>query len=77
MANASYKDFLDRGYREVLDVLLMGTTRTAQAKTYTYFNATVGMLTALTMTGNFNDFTSDRWSVTHERMEAIRSWVLL
>jgi hypothetical protein len=53
--NANAKAFLDRAYRFVLDASY--TSDPASATTgYTYFNATVGLLTALTMSGNFNSF---------------------
>jgi len=54
-SNASAKAFLDRAYRLILDATY--TSDPASATTgYTYFNATVGLLTAFTMSGNFNSF---------------------
>jgi len=54
-SNATAKSFLDRAYRFVLDASY--TSDPASATTgYTYFNATVGLLTAITMSGNFNSF---------------------
>ncbi|HET6149346.1 MAG TPA: glycosyl hydrolase family 8 [Polyangia bacterium] len=53
--NATAKAFLDRAYRFILDASY--TSDPASATTgYTYFNATVGLITALTMSGNFNNF---------------------
>ena len=53
--NATAKSFLDRAYRFILDASY--TADPASASTgYTYFNATVGLLTAITMSGNFNSF---------------------
>ena len=53
--SATAKAFLDRAYRFILDASY--TSDPASASTgYTYFNATVGLLTALTMSGNFNSF---------------------
>ncbi len=53
--SATAKAFLDRAYRFILDASY--TSDPASASTgYTYFNATVGLLTAITMSGNFNSF---------------------
>ncbi|HMI85410.1 MAG TPA: glycosyl hydrolase family 8 [Polyangiaceae bacterium] len=57
-SNADAKSFLDRSYQFLLDATytpdpaaMAGATRA-----YTYYNATVGLLMALTMSGNFNSF---------------------
>jgi endo-1,4-beta-D-glucanase Y len=58
MANASgsaaTQDFLDRAYRFILDANYTSDPPTKSA--YTYFNASVGLMTALTMSGNFPDY---------------------
>ena len=64
MYSSSYQTFVNNGYQLVLDLLNRGTIgdRLAAAGNpptksgYSYFNASVGMLTLLTMTGNFNVF---------------------
>ena len=59
MSNTSYSSFMNSGYQLVLDLLEQRTIgdRLATAMNtksgYSYFNATVGMLMLLTMTGNF------------------------
>jgi hypothetical protein len=54
-SNANAKAFLDRAYRFILDANY--TSDPASATTgYTYFNASVGLLSAITMSGNFNSF---------------------
>ncbi len=51
-SNAGHKAFLDRGYQFVLDAAYVPDP-TTRADAYTYYNATVGLLMALTMSGNF------------------------
>jgi hypothetical protein len=59
MSNSSYASFVNSGYQLVLDLLNRGTIGDRLAASmstksgYSYFNATVGMLMLLTMTGNF------------------------
>lgn len=57
-ANADTKNFIDRSYRFLLDAMYTPDPATLDAATrsYTYYNATVGLLAALTMSGNFNKF---------------------
>jgi endo-1,4-beta-D-glucanase Y len=57
MANptAANQDFLNRAYRFVLDANYTSDPA-ARMTAYTYFNATVGLLGALTMSGNFPNF---------------------
>jgi len=52
---AANQAFVDRGYQFVLDGAYYADP-TSKAESYTYYNATVGLLTALTLTGNFNSF---------------------
>jgi endo-1,4-beta-D-glucanase Y len=55
MSDAAYKTFLDDAYQFVLDLSNRATLAPvdAQGRTpYSYYNATVGLLTLLTMTGN-------------------------
>jgi endo-1,4-beta-D-glucanase Y len=52
-SNPGHKAFLDRGYQFVLDAAYVPDP-TIRADAYTYYNATVGLLMALTMSGNFN-----------------------
>jgi endo-1,4-beta-D-glucanase Y len=47
--------FASTAYRFVLDATYTADPATRK-EAYTYFNATVGLLAALTMSGNFNDF---------------------
>jgi endo-1,4-beta-D-glucanase Y len=47
--------FTNTAYRFLLDATYTPDPATRK-EAYTYFNATVGLLTALTMSGNFNDF---------------------
>jgi hypothetical protein len=56
--SAGHKKFLDSGYQFLLDASYFtpAVTQTADQTAYTYYNATVGLLTALTMSGNFNLF---------------------
>jgi endo-1,4-beta-D-glucanase Y len=54
-SNAGHKRFLDSAYRFLLDAVYTPDPQ-AQLTAYTYFNATVGLLTALTLSGNFNNF---------------------
>jgi endo-1,4-beta-D-glucanase Y len=62
MSNSSYASFVNSGYQLVLDLLNRGTigdrlaTAMGTKSGYSYFNATVGMLMLLTMTGNFQAF---------------------
>lgn len=53
--DASHKAFLDRAYRFLIDASY-NTDPSYRQSGYTYYNATVGLLTALTLTGNFNQF---------------------
>jgi endoglucanase len=53
--DASHQAFLDRAYQFLIDASY-NTDPTYQDDGYTYYNATVGLLTALTLTGNFNSF---------------------
>ena len=58
MSDPAFKTFLDDAYQSVLDQLTRGTMapRDAAGLTpYSYFNASVGMMTLLTMTGNFRN----------------------
>jgi hypothetical protein len=55
MASGGNSAFMNRAYRFILDASYTSDPST-QASAYTYFNATVGLLTALTMSGNFNSF---------------------
>ena len=50
--NAGHKAFLDRGYQFVMDAAYVPDP-TIRMDAYTYYNATVGLLMALTMSGNF------------------------
>ncbi|HEY4185837.1 MAG TPA: glycosyl hydrolase family 8 [Polyangia bacterium] len=55
MSDAQYQTFLDGGYQLVLDMLNRGTLANYNDGTksaYSYYNATVGMLSLLAMTGN-------------------------
>ena len=55
-ANAT---FVNDGYRFVLDLLTRGKLNElgdGQKSAYSYYNATVGMLALLTMSGNFTLF---------------------
>jgi endo-1,4-beta-D-glucanase Y len=58
MADPQYKTFLDAGYQLVLDLVNRGsmgdTMKNPKTTTYSYYNATVGLLTLLTMTGNIH-----------------------
>jgi endo-1,4-beta-D-glucanase Y len=57
MSDPAYQTFLNDGYQFVLDLLNRGTLDDPQDGTkssYSYYNATVGMLTLLTMTGNLH-----------------------
>jgi endoglucanase len=56
MSDAAYKTFLDDAYQSIFDQTTRGTMApvdTAGKTPYSYYNATVGLLTLLTMTGNF------------------------
>jgi endo-1,4-beta-D-glucanase Y len=62
MASGSNSSFLDNAYQTVFDIATRGTmatpsyasdSRYAPEPTYSYANATVGLLTLLIMTGNF------------------------
>jgi endo-1,4-beta-D-glucanase Y len=55
MASGGNSAFMNRAYRFILDATYTSDPST-QMSAYTYFNATVGLLTALTMSGNFNSF---------------------
>lgn len=57
----AHKQFLDRAWRFLLDASYTAdpTFRAGVTGAYTYFNATVGLLTALTLSGNFNDFAAN------------------
>lgn len=55
--NAANQDFINRGWRFLLDGAYTAdpTFRTGPLAAYTYYNATVGLLMALTLSGNFNN----------------------
>jgi endoglucanase len=53
--DAAHRAFLDRAYQFLIDASY-NTDPTYRDEGYTYYNATVGLLTALTLTGNFNSF---------------------
>jgi endoglucanase len=57
-STAAHKQFLDRAWRFLLDASYTPdpTYRAGPTAAYTYYNATVGLLTALTLSGNFNSF---------------------
>jgi len=65
MANSSYASYVNDGYQFVLDMLNRGTINDRAAteitpptkSAYSYYNATVGMLALLTMTGTVQDWT--------------------
>jgi endo-1,4-beta-D-glucanase Y len=52
---AGSADFANRAYRFILDANYTADPPTKKSA-YTYFNGTVGLLTALTMSGNFPDY---------------------
>ena len=54
-AMAANNAFMTNAYQFVLDGAYTADPK-ARSTAYTYFNATVGLLTALTMSGNFNSF---------------------
>jgi endo-1,4-beta-D-glucanase Y len=59
MADGSQQTFLNDAYQGVFDLVTRSTlstlpTSTPQTTPYSYYNATVGMLTLLMMTGNFS-----------------------
>ena len=56
--NPAHKKFVDRIWHFLLDGAYTPdpTFRMGATSAYTYYNATVGLLTALTMSGNFNNF---------------------
>jgi len=57
--NADAKSFLDRSYQFLLDAAYTpdpAATAAGATRTYTYYNATVGLLMALTLSGNCNSF---------------------
>jgi endo-1,4-beta-D-glucanase Y len=59
MYNTAYAQFRDSGYQFVLDLLdraNLGNYNDGTKSAYSYFNATVGMLSLLTMTGNLTPF---------------------
>ena len=58
MSNSSYSTFMNDGYQLVFDLLNRAKLNDdgVNKSAYSYFNATVGMLTLLTMSGNFNLF---------------------
>jgi endoglucanase len=53
--NAANQGLIDRGWRFLLDGAYTAdpTFRTGPTAAYTYYNATVGLVTALTLSGNF------------------------
>jgi hypothetical protein len=53
--SAANQALLDRAYQFLLDGAY-NSDPTSREAAYTYYNATVGLLTALTLTGNFNSF---------------------
>jgi endo-1,4-beta-D-glucanase Y len=52
-SGAANQAFVNRAYQFLLDASYSGDA-TFREDAYTYYNATVGLLTALTLTGNFN-----------------------
>ena len=56
MADGSNQKFINDAYQEVFDLVTRSSMSTIPPdKTpYSYYNATVGMLTLLMMTGNFS-----------------------
>jgi hypothetical protein len=59
MSSATYATFLNDAYQAVFDMVTRGNLAPVDpsGKTpYSYYNATVGMLTLLTMTGNVTVF---------------------
>lgn len=55
-SNPGHKSFLDRSYQFILDATYTIDPTTAPSSpttAYTYYNATVGLLSALTLSGNF------------------------
>jgi endo-1,4-beta-D-glucanase Y len=57
--NQARISFIDRGYQFLLDAAYTPDPKARSGDTttvYTYYNATVGLLTALTLTGNFTDW---------------------
>lgn len=57
MSDPAYKTFLDDAYQSVFDQVTRGTMApvdNAGKTPYSYYNATVGLLTLLTMSGNFH-----------------------
>jgi hypothetical protein len=59
MADGSNQPFIEAAFQETFDVVTRGSlntdTTTVNSKTaYSYFNATVGLMTLLMMTGNFS-----------------------
>jgi endo-1,4-beta-D-glucanase Y len=55
MSDAAYRTFLDDSYQVVLDMLnrgQMANYNDGKKSAYSYYNATVGLLTLLSMTGN-------------------------
>jgi hypothetical protein len=62
MASGSNPTFLDSAYQTLFDIAMRGTmatpsyasdSRYTPEPTYSYYNATVGLLTLLILTGNF------------------------
>jgi endo-1,4-beta-D-glucanase Y len=59
MADGTQQTFLNDAYQAVFDIVTRSTmstlpTSTPQTTPYSYYNATVGMMTLLMMTGNFS-----------------------
>ena len=58
--SADNTSFMNRGYQFLLDAAYTPDppARAPLTAIYTYYNATMGLLTALTLTGNFTDFST-------------------
>jgi endoglucanase len=56
--SAANQAFIDRGWHFLLDGAYTAdpTFRTGATTAYTYYNATVGLITALTLSGNFSNY---------------------
>jgi hypothetical protein len=56
--SAANQAFIDRGWHFLLDGAYTAdpTFRTGSTTAYTYYNATVGLITALTLSGNFSNY---------------------
>jgi hypothetical protein len=58
MADCSNTQFIEEAYQATFDVVTRGSLSTdkdtSKKTAYSYYNATVGLLTLLMMTGNFS-----------------------